>query len=66
MADEAFGGPQQIIEADAEANLLNDLIRVLCVDIIFDGGDTLLAEVLWRDLYQVGDLGLFTPPSGPY
>lgn len=30
-----------------------DLIRVLCVNIVFDGVDAPLGEVFWGDLHQV-------------
>lgn len=58
MAYEALRGPEEIIEADAEANVLYDLVRVLGVDIILYGHRALLGEILRRDLDEIGNLGL--------
>ena len=58
MANEALRGPEEIIEANTEAYVLDDLVRVLGVDIVLYGHCALLGEVLWRDLDEIGDLGL--------
>jgi len=36
MSDESFGSREQVVEADAEADLLDDLVGVLRVDVILD------------------------------
>lgn len=58
MADEALGGPGEVVETNAEANLLNDLVGILGINVVLDGLDTLLVEVLWGDLDQICDFGL--------
>jgi hypothetical protein len=34
------------------------LVGVLGIDVVFDRGPALLGEVLWRDLDEIGNLGL--------
>lgn len=58
MADEALRGPGEIVEADAEADFLDDFVGVLGVDVVLDGLHALLVEVLGGDLNQICDLGL--------
>lgn len=53
MTDQALGGLQQIPHAYAQANLVDDLVRVLDVDGIFDCPCAGLVEVFGRDLDQV-------------
>ena len=60
MADEALGGPQQVVHAYAEADLLDHAVGVLGVDVVLDGDPALLVELRRRDLHQVRDLGLCT------
>lgn len=58
MANEALGGPQDIIQAHAQPDLLNDLVGVFGVYVVLYRDDARLREVLWCNLHQVGDLGL--------
>lgn len=58
MADQAFGCPEQIVEANAEADLLDNLVRVLCIDVVLDGHNTPFPKVVGRNLDKVCDLGL--------
>jgi hypothetical protein len=58
MADQSLGCPQKVIHADAEADLLDDSVRVLGVDIVLDGNPTVLLELRWRDLHQIRNLCL--------
>lgn len=58
MADEAFRGPGEIVEANAETNLLDNLVGILGVDVVLDGLDALLVEVLGGDLDQVREFCL--------
>jgi hypothetical protein len=58
MADETFRCPEEVVKADAEANLLDDLVREFLVDVVLDGVNAVLGEVFWCDLHQVGELGL--------
>lgn len=58
VADETFRSPQQIVETDTEANLLDHLVGILGVDVVFDRMDTPLGEVIWIDPNQVGNFGL--------
>lgn len=50
VADEAFGCGQEIVHANAEADLLDHLVGVLGVDVVLDGFGAGLGEVLGRDL----------------
>lgn len=59
MSDQPLGRPQQIVHADAEADLLDHAVRVLGVDVVLDGHAAVLLELRWRDLHQIRDLGLF-------
>lgn len=58
MTDETLGSPQQVIHADAEADLLNDSVGVLGIDTVLYSEVTGRAEVFWRNLHQVGNLSL--------
>ena len=58
MAYQALGGPEEVIEADAQADVLDDLVGILGVDIVLYGHGALLGEILWRDLDEIGNLGL--------
>lgn len=59
MADQALGRPEQVVEADAEADLLDDLVGVFRVDVVLDGRDALLTKVVGRDLHEICDFCLF-------
>lgn len=59
MSNETFGSPQQIIETNAKANFLDDLIGIFGVDVVFNGMHALFVEILWNDLDQVRNFGLF-------
>lgn len=43
-----------------------DLIRVLGIDIVLDSIYASLGEIFWRNLNQVGDLGLVEGQSSVY
>lgn len=58
MTDQALGCPGEVIETDAKANLLDDLIGILGVDVVLDGLHALLVEVLGSDLDQICDFCL--------
>lgn len=63
MADQAIRRLQQVVETNTQANLLNDLVGVLLVDIIFNCHGTELGEVFGRDLDQIGKSRLGRGPS---
>lgn len=58
MTDEPVGGRENIVQTDAEADLLDDFVGVLEVDVVFDGYLGVLVEVFGFDLDQVRDFGL--------
>ncbi len=58
LADQALRGPENVPQADAQADLLHHLVGVLGVDVVLDGDVALLPEVVGRNLHQVGYLGL--------
>lgn len=58
MADEALRGPEQVVHADAQANLLDHPVGVLGVDVVLDGNAALLLELRRCDLHQIRNLGL--------
>lgn len=51
MPNEPLRRPQKIIHADAEADLLDDAVRVLGVDVVLDGYAAVLLELRRRDLH---------------
>lgn len=51
MADVAFGGFDEVEEADANADLLDHFVRILGVDAVFDGLGTGFAKFFGLDLY---------------
>lgn len=55
MTNQALRGLQEIPHAQAESNLLNDLIRVLRIDSIFERLGAGLAEISRWDLNQIFD-----------
>lgn len=58
MTDKSFGCLQDIEQAHAQTNLLNNLIRELSVDGIFEGLRAGPAGILWRNLNQILNRGL--------
>lgn len=50
MTDQSFGRGQEIVEADAETNLLDHLVRIFCVDVVFYCLSRVFAKVFWYDL----------------
>lgn len=58
VADETLGGGEDVVQADAEADFLDDLVGIFGVDVIGQRVDARLLEVFWGDLDQVGDCGL--------
>lgn len=49
---------EDVPQADAEANIVDDLVRVFGVDLVFECVDRALREVLWVDYHEVGERGL--------
>lgn len=45
MADQALGRPEQVVHADAQADLLDHPVGVLGVDVVLDGDAALLVEL---------------------
>ena len=58
MTDQAFRGIKKIVEADAKTNLLDNFVRIFCIDVVFNGLSCIFVEVFWGDLDKVRDLGL--------
>jgi len=54
VADQAFGGGQQVEEADAQADFLDHLVGVFFVDVVFEGGGAAFDEIGGLDLDHVG------------
>lgn len=53
-------GLSQGDKADAA---IADLVGIFGVDVVLDGDHAMLGEVLGRNLYQIRNLGLATPPG---
>lgn len=49
---------EDVPQADAEANIVDDLVCVFGVDLVFECVDRALGEVLWVDYHEVGERGL--------
>lgn len=49
---------EDVPQAYAEANIVDDLVRVFGVDLVFECVDRALGEVLWVDYHEVGERGL--------
>jgi hypothetical protein len=58
VTNQTFRGIKKIVEADAKTNLLDNFVRVFCIDIVFNGLSCIFAEVFWSDLDKVRNLGL--------
>ena len=58
MADQALGRPKQVIHANTQANLLDDTIGVLGIDVVLDSDSAMLLELCRCNLHQIRDLGL--------
>ena len=58
MTNEAFGCAYDVVETEAEACLVDYLVRIFAVDVVFDGLCAGLVEVLGRDLDQIRDCDL--------
>lgn len=50
MTDQSFGRGQEIVEADAETNLLDHLVGIFCVDVVFYCLAWVFAKIFWYDL----------------
>lgn len=55
MTDEAVGCLYDIVQAYAQSDILDNPIRILGIDCIFDGLCAGFLEFLWRDLDQIFD-----------
>lgn len=53
VADESFRSPEQVIEGNAEANLLYHLVGILGVDVVLYCDDALFLKVLWGNLDEI-------------
>jgi hypothetical protein len=51
--------PEQIVHTDTKADLLDDPIGILRIDIVLYGDPAVLLKLSWGDLYQIGNLGLW-------
>lgn len=58
MTDEAFGGAEEVVEADAQADFLNHFVGVFFVDVVFESCGAAFDEVGRLDFNHVGDGGL--------
>lgn len=58
MPDESLGCPENIIDADAETNLLDDPVRVLRIDVVLYGYHAVALELSGCDLHQIRNLCL--------
>jgi hypothetical protein len=58
MSDESFGSREQVVEADAEADLLDHFVGILGVNVVFYCLACFFVEVFWMDLDKVCNLGL--------
>lgn len=58
MSDETLGSPENVVHADAETNLLDHAVRVLCIDVVLNGDSAVLFELGRGNLHQVGDFRL--------
>ena len=58
MADQSFRSIEEIVETDAETDLLNDFVCIFGVDVVFNGLSCIFAKVFWGDLDKVRNLGL--------
>lgn len=58
MADQTLRGPEQVVEADTETDLLDDLVRIFRIDIVLDCHNAALPKVIGRDLDKVRDFRL--------
>lgn len=61
MANEAFRCPSDIVQADTETDLLDDLVGVFRIDVVLNGVHALFVKVLWRYLDQVRNFCLGRP-----
>lgn len=64
IANQSVRGRSQVVHADAQADLLDDLIGVFCIDVVLDDLRVALLQVRCMDLYEVGDLGLVVSLDG--
>jgi hypothetical protein len=55
LADQALGRLEQVPEANAQPDVLEDLVGVFCVDVVLDGVCTGLSKVFGRNLDHVGN-----------
>lgn len=53
VADETLRSPEEVVHADAEADLLDDAVGVLGIEVVLDGHPTVFLELRWRDLHQI-------------
>lgn len=60
MANETLRCPGEIVETDAEANLLNHFVGIFGIDVVFNSLHALLVEVLGGDLDQIRNFCLDT------
>lgn len=59
VTNHALADFEDVPQADTEADIIDDLIRVLGVNLVFERIDGGLGEVLWVDYYEVGEGGLY-------
>lgn len=65
MANQSFRGREEIIEADTETNLLDDFVCIFGVEVVVNGINGILSEILRRDLNQICYLCLFRQSDSP-
>lgn len=58
MTYQPLGRPEQVVHADAEANLLDDSVGVLGVDVVLYGYPAVALELCRCNLHQICDLCL--------
>jgi hypothetical protein len=58
VANQPLRCPEQVIHADAKANLLDHPVGVLGIDVVLDSNSTVLLELRWCYLHQVRDFCL--------
>lgn len=58
MADESFRCRQEVVEADTESDLLDDLVGIFGIEVVFYCLSWVFAKVFWHNLDQVRNLCL--------
>ena len=53
MSDQAFRAAEDVVEAQAEPDFVNNLVCVFGIDVVFESLRAGLFKVLWRDLYEI-------------